>query len=94
MLKGRTKQENEKDRVLKSRYNIGLEDFEALVKKQKNTCPICHRQFARARTTTVDHDHKTGRVRGLLCQRCNLGLGQFLDSPDLLRSALLYVQKS
>lgn len=53
-------------------------------------CIICgERQEARL---AIDHDHATGKVRGALCMKCNLGLGHFRDSPELLRYAALYLE--
>ena len=46
-----------------------------------------------ARRLAVDHDHKTGKIRGLLCISCNVGLGHFQDDVELLRSAILYLQE-
>lgn len=53
-------------------------------------CIICGER--QGRQLAVDHDHKTGAVRGALCSRCNLGLGQFRDDPELLRLAALYLE--
>lgn len=55
--------------------------------KQYGDCIICGEVAA-----TVDHNHKTGRIRGPLCQNCNLGLGHFKDSPQLLELAALYLK--
>ena len=55
--------------------------------KEYGECIICGDT-----ATTVDHDHSTGRIRGPLCQRCNLGLGHFRDAPELLRKAALYLE--
>ena len=66
------------------------EAYRVLLEKQGGVCAICQlppgpRRFA------VDHDHVTGRTRGLLCLKCNTGLGQFNDSPALLASAMRYL---
>ena len=78
----------------KSRLKIhGLtpEDFNTMLIKQKNVCKICN-TFSGGKILSVDHDHKTGRVRGLLCSSCNLAIGLMKDSPKLLRQAAKYLE--
>ncbi len=76
---------------LKYSYGLTVDDYRTLHAKQKGLCAICGREKA----LEVDHDHKTGRkrgrVRGLLCRRCNTGLGKFKDSSELLKRAAMYV---
>jgi len=72
-------------------YNISIEDYEFMLEIQKNRCAICGSEPTKKRALAVDHDHKTGQVRGLLCNTCNLGLGQFKDSKDLLLKAIKYL---
>jgi hypothetical protein len=73
---------------LKSRYGITLEDFNRLLEQQNYVCAICQRPFDRR--PHVDHCHLTNWVRGLLCYRCNPGLGHFHDNPIFLFRAALY----
>jgi len=54
-------------------------------------CDICGFEYKRP---TVDHDHETGIVRGILCWQCNQGLGFFMDNPDILRQAAGYLEKA
>lgn len=58
------------------------------IAREVDACVICGDEGA----LVVDHDHRTGRVRGALCQRCNMGLGHFRDDPDLLEQAAMYVR--
>lgn len=78
---------------LKSVYGITLKQYEELAAAQGGRCAICHdEKFGRrgVRRFAVDHDHKTGKVRGLLCGRCNVGLGLF-DTEEKLLAAVAYL---
>lgn len=62
---------------------------------QGGVCAICRQPEGReGRSLSVDHDHDSGVVRGLLCDSCNVGLGRFRDDPELVRSALEYLSSS
>lgn len=74
---------------LKERYRITYEEYIFLFKKQKNRCGICKENIKNH--PSVDHDHKTNKVRGLLCRQCNFGLGHFKDSIVYLQRAINYL---
>ena len=81
----------------KTRYGITLEDYEKLLNRQKHRCVICGLTDVKAKIRynkrlEVDHDHKSKKVRGLLCDGCNNGLGRFEDNPKLLRKAIKYLK--
>lgn len=77
---------------LKRKYGITEEDYEDLKLSQNGRCAIC-RNKPRTRALAVDHDHKTGEIRGLLCSRCNHGLlGHAYDSVEMLKRALDYLE--
>jgi Recombination endonuclease VII len=77
---------------LKLYYGLSLEDYNALLARQNGACAICEEKSDR--TLCVDHCHLTRLVRGLLCRRCNLGLGYFRDDPRLLLKAILYLRRA
>jgi len=88
--------EANKDRVkhlnLVRDFDITFEDYNKLLEKQNESCAICHRhQTEFDRALAVDHNHETGKVRGLLCLSCNNGLGRFKDNKDLLSEAIKYL---
>ena len=68
-----------------------LEEYEAMLAEQEGGCAICGRPPTDEIALHVDHDHASGRVRGLLCFRCNNALGDFEESPVLLDAASEYV---
>lgn len=78
---------------LNDRYRIAPGEYAAMLKAQEFACYICGRPHGedRIQRLHVDHCHETGRVRGLLCRRCNFGLGWFEDDPIRLRRAIEYL---
>lgn len=84
-----------KDVVLRRNYGISLKDYDSLFSSQGGKCAICKEATAgaRGRSLFIDHCHVTGRVRGLLCGKCNTLLGFVNDRPDLLDSAKEYLAK-
>jgi len=89
--------ESNKDRVkhlnLQRDFKISLEDYNNLMDKQDDCCGICKRHKSEFKIKfAVDHNHDTGKVRGLLCGSCNNGLGRFKDSVDLLSNAIKYLE--
>lgn len=79
---------------LKRNYDMTLDEYNTILASQDSRCAICGMlSEENDRRLAIDHDHKTGRVRGLLCTRCNMGLGYFTDSPKLLREAAAYLEK-
>jgi hypothetical protein len=77
---------------LRRKFGLSVEQYEALLEGQGGGCAICRSPANESISLHVDHDHGTGRVRGLLCFRCNGGLGQFLEEPEVLRRAAWYVE--
>jgi len=67
---------------LRQRYGITVEEYERLFVQQGGLCVICRRTSTDGRSLAVDHDHATGRVRGLLCVTCNVRIGQ-IEAPTL-----------
>jgi hypothetical protein len=83
---------------LKYRYKMSVEQFNEIRERQNDCCAICQVKLEikqgstfRSKNAVVDHCHRTGNVRGLLCSACNKGLGHFRDDLTLLRSAIAYL---
>jgi len=79
-------------------YGMTVAEYDEMLVKQGGKCAVCVRPERKQRgdqilRLSVDHDHDTGEVRGLLCSTCNTGLGQFRDDPDLLISAAAYIME-
>jgi hypothetical protein len=79
--------------LLKCKYGITLEQYNEIFNRQNGKCAICKRDksCSKYNTLNVDHNHITNKIRGLLCNNCNLGLGYFKDSKDLLNAAINYL---
>lgn len=73
-------------------YGLTLEEYNMRLEAQNEVCLICEEPCIRL-NLCVDHDHTTGKVRGLLCYSCNLAIGNMKDKPDLLRKAADYLEQ-
>lgn len=84
-----------KDKILKKKFNISLEEYKLMFENQNYKCKICKTDKTElGRLLCVDHCHKTGVVRGLLCDRCNRGIGTFNDDITLLTTAIEYIKSN
>lgn len=75
---------------LMRRYGVGDADVAAMIEAQGGLCAICEGPLERPH---VDHDHKTGKVRGILCFNCNAGLGKFQDKVEVMALAVEYLRR-
>ena len=83
-----------KNDMLKRTYGISLKEYNLMFEKQKGNCAICNKHQTKfIRNFSVDHDHKTGIIRGLLCHHCNTSLGSFNDDINILKNAIKYLKK-
>ena len=96
----RREPEYEHRRWLKRKYGITPEQYKEMEEAQGGACAICkrpensvHAATGEVKLLAVDHCHETGRVRGLLCWRCNVVIGKAEDRPDLLRSMAAYLER-
>ena len=89
-----------KNRNLKKDFGLTLEQFNSMLESQNFKCKICKKEetakttIGETKTLAVDHCHQSGKIRGLLCSKCNRGLGFFQDSQENLLEAIKYLQES
>jgi hypothetical protein len=83
-----------RNRWNKKRYGITLDDYLTMCEKVQNCCEICgNTPNGRWKKLCIDHDHKTGKVRGLLCEKCNTAIGLLGDSAEKIQHAIIYLEK-
>jgi len=96
------KENPEKFRLIdvKKKFGLSSEEYSQLLFESNGVCAICHKpelkidyRTGKVLNLSVDHNHDTGKVRGMLCMDCNRALGMFQDSPELLINAISYLQK-
>lgn len=78
---------------LRRKYNMSLEDFEALWVAQKGLCAMCNAPMRRGRGAHVEHNHATGKVRGLTHPKCNTIIGYLENSPMAIQQGLRYLEQ-
>lgn len=93
MKTDQTYRDTKKNSYLKAKYGITKSDYDKTL-LATNSCEICRESLVRVGSKIhLDHCHKTGAVRGVLCSKCNQGLGFFKDSASLLKSAEEYITR-
>lgn len=80
-----------REQKLKYKYNLSLDEYDEMFKKQNGKCEICG--DVTERPLDVDHNHKTGKIRGLLCNACNRGIENFKENPLKLIKTVYYLEK-
>ncbi len=86
--------------IFKSYYGITIEEYDKMLEEQNTVCWICgskeiaKNKYGNIKKLAIDHNHKTGKIRGCLCTKCNIGLGYFKDNPLVLIKAAKYLLKN
>ena len=89
-LPGRVRKQASRD--LYRKYGLTLDEKEAMLKEQGYKCAVCEKQLI-MKTACVDHNHETGKIRGLLCYPCNMAAGWVHDDPDISDKLSSYLRK-
>ncbi len=80
---------------LKRSFGISVEDYNRMFEMQRGVCACCGVHQSEVRITfSVDHCHQTGRIRGLLCHHCNVGIGQFKEDVKRMEAAIAYLRRN
>lgn len=79
-------------RHIKRKYGLEIEEFDALLASQGGGCAVCGGP-PNAKNWHIDHDHRSGKVRGILCNGCNTGIGSMRDDPAIMRAAAEYIER-
>jgi hypothetical protein len=77
---------------IRRNYGVTLDQYKQRLEEQGFACAICKTTNNGSRKFGIDHNHKTGKIRGLLCHKCNAGLGNFDDNLDRLKKAIAYME--
>jgi hypothetical protein len=86
--------EIQRERNLQNGFGIGIKEYNEMLELQNGCCAICGvNSCASGRNFAVDHNHQTGKIRGLLCKFCNTALGQFKDDTTVLQKAIQYLER-
>lgn len=92
--------QEKKEYDLKRKFGITQEEYNKILKDQNSVCFLCLNVETRKHKNTItqrlsiDHDHKTGKIRGLLCNNCNRGIGLLQDNSEILKRAVFYLERS
>ena len=81
---------------MKRKFGMTIEDYNKRLILQNYSCKICRsiNTYSKHNVFHIDHNHQTGKVRGLLCNNCNLALGNFQDNIEILKAAIKYLEEN
>lgn len=91
-LRYRNNNQKELDRIRYKKYGITGIEFRKRLEEQSSKCPICQSNISK--NLSVDHDHFTGKIRGLICNKCNMAIGNAENSPTRLRAMADYLERN
>jgi hypothetical protein len=80
--------------VREKKYGINADEFNNLLEKQNGCCAICGKKYEKRLRFSVEHDHISGKIRGITCHKCNIGIGMFEENVYTLKSAIEYIEKN
>lgn len=84
----------QQEKHLKYKFNLTLKEYKILIEKQKGKCLICNKKPKnKIKKLSIDHDHKTGKIRGLLCHNCNVIIGLAHEDIKILKNIAKYLQR-
>ena len=86
--------ECDRERHLMDSYSISSDEYQLLFNKQNGVCAICGKPPTNGKPLQVDHDHTTGKIRGLLCHKCNTGIGYLGDVTQSVQYAVNYLKEN
>lgn len=85
------KKQKVRNSKMKWRYGITIKDYDLMLIEQNNKCKICNKEFKKGQNICTDHNHNTGKIRGLLCLNCNTILGLSYENENILNNAIKYL---
>lgn len=80
--------------VMNKRFGISIETYTEMFNRQNGVCAICNLKEKSSKRMAIDHCHKTGKIRGLLCSWCNRAIGLLKDDVNLLKNSITYLTKN
>lgn len=89
----KNRKERKREQNYRRKYGISIDTYESMLKEQGGCCMICRRAELKDKKLDIDHCHRTGKIRGLLCARCNKTIGLLEDDGQLALNMIAYLDK-
>lgn len=86
----KTKQMSRKNHI-KRKFGLSIEEYESILNSQNKVCAVCQEKCHTGYNLAVDHNHKTGKIRGLLCKNCNTAIGLLKENIQVIENVIIYL---